>query len=1186
MESPGLPTETLNEGDEGVYPCKGCGEILEEGKAFELAGNRWHIDCFRCNTCGTVLDSDANLLLLGDGSLICNNCTYSCSACGNKIEDLAILTGDQAFCAACFKCRNCKRKIENLRYARTSQGIFCMSCHESLMARRRKKSKAMARSTSNHSNGSGNLVLDKSLPALPPNAVHSAFSDDADSPSTLNSGTPFNESSQMQSMRPRPTGSIEEETDNLTLPANTYVDGRKSDVSSNGENGDDDGFMIPVQFDPSPAGTPPPRRTPSQDRRLRDTQRSRTNEIFRDGFKDTILGSSSPRASSKERSQSRTRLSPHIAYQEKGRQPSNENVETLRRRKESTTGSASSQSSAVSPMTAGGEKLHMRSLSPTAEASDVMEKEGFKLQEAPKVRRSSGPRGSKNSSKYASPSMALAGQTEGSPTLEKDITAFQGSQSSSTAGTPSGERPMRVGSLKSETAPKQSIPRKEVPRSDGEPATNGSRKPSEQAAPGSQLQHRQDASDIPEQLSPTTFSPPPRSTSRPTPTPTKAFAPPKDVLSEEFTTPRDAPVPPPRHRPNDSVTSIQSEHFEPRELGSPRQPATPSEVAFDEDREIREEDAEHPGLFRKVSKAVRHHRSASDKVPAASPKWHKSPRNASVDISSPVMGSPGLNEDSVSLRNRLRFAQQRITELETEKNALQERVNGTVNIRQVNTELREKRSTMAFLDTQREMLVRELEVMTEHLAKAKDETGPINVEGIQSAALRDLAAALDKVKINYTEQIEDLVQRKNELTEEIGSLIQMKDKGFQEYDSLTTKNTQLVEHNNQLVHNIQELYKQNGRQPSIPTSGLASPANGLGIYEARSREGSSLQSPLDLRSALTLDATGSTNGSQLSGETEVESATMLAAPQVVNIRKGQPKKFNWKKGGQSVAKGVTKGFKGAFGSSQQSQLREEQFAETAGYGNLPQGDAPIIGDKPVTQRMGSDSRPQGWGMAGQRGQASTPTSGMRSAKETIQSSVALDTTLFGAELINRCEYETRTVPAIVLRCIDEVEARGMDIEGIYRKSGSFSQVKQVQAGFEKDCTGYDISDPDLDIHSITSALKQYLRKLPTPLITFDCYDGLLEAGQLEGEARIEGLRNCINRLPKAHKDTLEMLMLHLVRVIEKEKWNLMTPLNVSVVFAPTIMRPDSLEREMSDMEMQRKAVQCILQHQEEVFTEV
>lgn len=139
------------------------------------AGNRWHIDCFRCNTCQTLLDSDANLLLLGDGSLICNNCTYSCSACGNKIEDLAILTGDQAFCATCFRCRVCKKKIENLKYARTSQGMFCMECHESLMQRRRKKSAKNGahrrdKHGHNHHQG-GNMLLHKSLPSLPPSAI-------------------------------------------------------------------------------------------------------------------------------------------------------------------------------------------------------------------------------------------------------------------------------------------------------------------------------------------------------------------------------------------------------------------------------------------------------------------------------------------------------------------------------------------------------------------------------------------------------------------------------------------------------------------------------------------------------------------------------------------------------------------------------------------------------------------------------------------------------------------------------------------------------------------------------------------------------------------------------------------------------------------------------------------------------
>ncbi|VUC25694.1 unnamed protein product [Clonostachys rosea] len=146
--------------DDEVFPCKGCGELLEEGKAFELAGNRWHLDCFRCGTCHTLLDSDSKLLLLRDGSLICNNCTYDCSACGEKIEDLAILTGDKAFCATCFLCRNCKQQIKNLRYARTSQGFFCMECHEALMARRRRKA-LIAKSES------GTVDGGKVLPTLP-----------------------------------------------------------------------------------------------------------------------------------------------------------------------------------------------------------------------------------------------------------------------------------------------------------------------------------------------------------------------------------------------------------------------------------------------------------------------------------------------------------------------------------------------------------------------------------------------------------------------------------------------------------------------------------------------------------------------------------------------------------------------------------------------------------------------------------------------------------------------------------------------------------------------------------------------------------------------------------------------------------------------------------------------------------
>ena len=211
-------------------------------------------------------------------------------------------------------------------------------------------------------------------------------------------------------------------------------------------------------------------------------------------------------------------------------------------------------------------------------------------------------------------------------------------------------------------------------------------------------------------------------------------------------------------------------------------------------------------------------------------------------------------------------------------------------------------------------------------------------------------------------------------------------------------------------------------------------------------------------------------------------------------------------------------------------------------------------------------------------------SGMSAMPLSLLCHAYSSTVLFGSELEARCDFEKRVIPSIVTRCIDEVEARGMDIEGVYRKSGGSGQVKIVQQGFEKD-GNYDISDPDLDIHAVTSALKQYFRRLPTPLITYDVYELFLEAGQTtDKDKRVYSLQSAVAELPEHHRNCLEYLIQHLARVMAHTSENLMTPLNLAVVFAPTIMRPFSIEREMSDMQAQRIAVQALLEQHEEVFS--
>ncbi|CAE6465658.1 unnamed protein product [Rhizoctonia solani] len=131
-------TTTMQEAEPA---CGGCGRTLESasGGVVVAFGNAlWHVECFRCAKCQNTVSADTNLLLLADGSPVCQACSYSCHVCHNPILDEAIMTGDDSYHASCFKCRTCSRRIEELVFAKTSQGIYCMACHNDRVARSRR----------------------------------------------------------------------------------------------------------------------------------------------------------------------------------------------------------------------------------------------------------------------------------------------------------------------------------------------------------------------------------------------------------------------------------------------------------------------------------------------------------------------------------------------------------------------------------------------------------------------------------------------------------------------------------------------------------------------------------------------------------------------------------------------------------------------------------------------------------------------------------------------------------------------------------------------------------------------------------------------------------------------------------------------------------------------------------------
>ncbi|KAL3418296.1 Rho-type GTPase-activating protein 4 [Phlyctema vagabunda] len=1236
MESPADYMDSPMDPDDVAYPCKGCGDILEEGKAFELAGNRWHLNCFRCNTCGTLLDSDANLLLLGDGSLICNNCTYSCSACGNKIEDLAILTGDQAFCATCFRCRNCKRKIENLRYARTSQGIFCMSCHESLMARRRKKSRAAAASKLKKEEQSPMLV-DKSLPALPPNAIlQSAFSPDRETPDSVDTDTPTE-----LSPRPRPSYTRNDSSSRSSsqhpdsrertssdpardggpgLPSSSY-NNRQSTVSL---NGDGESFFIPLALDPNAMPNITPRSTSDT---IAEAPRKKENgKPERDYFGPTSRNSTRDipaKSASREPSMA---SAPHIAFQEKGRKPSTDTVEAAQIResiRKAQTPSAKSATGRSSSSTTSDDTRVQHASSPTEKANGKGQSssEKFRLGDVPKGKKSTTSRENSQSdlSNVESLTRSASGSAPVLPPRKESSMSVQRTSSPKTLpvsdkiSTPRSSQDSRLRddadsrpsfeSSHSSVTPSRndsigkSIQRKDVPV----PVMKSSMSSSSEAdsSPSSKSSSSSDTPMVAPKVNGKPMSgpslmqspmkdelvPPNRASTRPSA--------PKQQLSDSYMAPRAPPAPPPAAK---AGTPSAAGDRPP----SPKLPrwSAGGDFTMDEDMaRILGTDEGSQSILRRVSNAVRHGRNNSEASSVgrhtrsmseatartiSSPRWPpKSPITESGtvgQISSPVSMASPRAEDPVVLRRQLRNSEQRVAELERQFHSEKD-------LKTLNKKLIEKRKTVSVLDSQTEIMIQQLEVLAGYVEKATGSTQPIDVAELEDSAIKEFVQKLERLKLNMSSAVEALYEERNELMEEKAQIVADRDRALVEFEQLSSKNAQLADMNNDLTHQIQERFKAQSGSLDSPRP----PPNGLGIYTHHSKEKSNSTVNLDdvsLRPSTSTTVFGGSNASYpqaMDQDPSMEPATVLSAPHVVNIRKGQAKKFNWKKGGQTVAKGVTKGFKGAFASADKER---GQWAGQPGDNiGMPYNMTVAPVESPAGTGPSSLPRSQSNDASKQGG------FGLFKKAQTMPKSVSNGNVvapedpsiLFGSDLVERATFERRQIPSVVTRCIEEVELRGMDIEGIYRKTGGSGQVKIIQEGFEK-MEDYDISDPGLDITAVTSVLKQYFRKLPTPLLTFEIYDRVLESTSVEDELeRCSHLRRTFNMLPPKHRDCLEFLMFHLVRVASRESENLMTPKNLAVVFAPTIMRDHSLEREMSDMHAKNAAVQFVIENSHEIF---
>ncbi|XP_077828259.1 rho GTPase-activating protein 27 isoform X4 [Macaca mulatta] len=101
--------------------------------------------------------------------------------------------------------------------------------------------------------------------------------------------------------------------------------------------------------------------------------------------------------------------------------------------------------------------------------------------------------------------------------------------------------------------------------------------------------------------------------------------------------------------------------------------------------------------------------------------------------------------------------------------------------------------------------------------------------------------------------------------------------------------------------------------------------------------------------------------------------------------------------------------------------------------------------------------------------------------------------VFGCALAALCERERSRVPRFVQQCIRAVEARGLDIDGLYRISGNLATIQKLRYKVDHD-ERLDLDDGRWeDVHVITGALKLFFRELPEPLFPFSHFRQFIAA---------------------------------------------------------------------------------------------
>ncbi|CAE6457701.1 unnamed protein product [Rhizoctonia solani] len=181
------------------------------------------------------------------------------------------------------------------------------------------------------------------------------------------------------------------------------------------------------------------------------------------------------------------------------------------------------------------------------------------------------------------------------------------------------------------------------------------------------------------------------------------------------------------------------------------------------------------------------------------------------------------------------------------------------------------------------------------------------------------------------------------------------------------------------------------------------------------------------------------------------------------------------------------------------------------------------------------------------------------------------------------------VPTFVEDIVLAMKQMDMSVEGIFRKNGNIRRMNAVIEAIDRDATTVEFAQENPV--QLAALLKKFLREMPEPLLTYRLYKVWLAVQSVNAseKEKTRMLHLVTLLLPKAHRDTLEVLFVFLKWVslfshVDEETGSKMDLVNLATVITPSILYSKGRDAAREESFMAIGVVTRLLEDQDQYFS--